>query len=87
MYNQELNLLKKAAEEYRNELVVLSCYTSAEAHEITELEKLLKFTENSPILEKFEEELFTTFVDHIIIYGRESIEFKLKCGLTLREVI
>ncbi len=87
MYNQELNLLKKAAEEYRNELAVLSCYTSAEAHEITELEKLLKFTETTPILEEFKEELFTAFVDHIIVYGRESIEFKLKCGLTLREVI
>ncbi len=87
MYNQELNLLKKAAEEYRNELAVLSCYTSAEAHEITELEKLLKFTENTPILENFEEELFTAFVDRIIVYGREYLEFKLKCGLTLREVI
>ena len=31
--------------------------------------------------------LFLAFVDHIIAYGREYIEFKLKCGLTLKEVI
>ena len=45
MYNQEMNLLKKQAEDYRNE------------------------------------------ISHIIVYDRNCIGFKLKCGLTLREVI
>ena len=87
MYNQELNLLRKAADEYRNELAVLSCYTSAEAHEVTELEKLLRFAESAPVIESFDDELFSSFVDHIVVYGREYIEFKLKCGLTLKERI
>lgn len=87
MYNQELNLLRKASDDYRNELAVLSCYTSAEAHEVTELEKLLRFAESAPIIEQFDDELFQTFVDHIVVYGRDCIEFKLKCGLTLKEVI
>ena len=87
MYNQELNLLRKAADEYRNELAVLSCYTSAEAHEVTELEKLLRLAESEPVIESFDDELFSSFVDHIVVYGREYIEFKLKCGLTLKERI
>lgn len=83
MYNQELNLLRKSADEYKNELAILSCYTSAEAHEITELEKLLRFAETATVIKDFSDDLFITFVDHIIVYGREYIEFKLKCGLTL----
>ncbi|MCM1269808.1 MAG: recombinase family protein [Ruminococcus flavefaciens] len=87
MYNQELNMLRKAADDYRNELAILNCYTSAEAHEISEMEKLLKFVETTTVIEEFNDELFLAFVDHIIAYGREYIEFKLKCGLTLKEVI
>lgn len=87
MYNQELNMLKKTAEEYRNELAILSCYTSAEAREISEMEKLLRFVETSSMIEEFNEELFLAFVDHIIVYGRDLIEFKLKCGLTLKEMV
>ena len=59
----------------------------SEAHEVTELEKLLRFAESAPIIEQFDDELFQTFVDHIVIYGRDCIEFKLKCGLTLKEAI
>lgn len=81
------NLLRKASDDYRNELAVLSCYTSAEAHEVTELEKLLRFAESAPVIENFDDELFQTFVDHIVVYGRDCIEFKLKCGLTLKEAI
>ncbi len=87
MYNRELNMLKKADEAYRNELAILSCYTSAEAYEVSEMEKLLRFTESSSMITEFNEETFLTFVDHIIVYGRDYIEFKLKCGLTLKEVV
>ena len=87
MFNQEMNMLRKAAEDYRNELAVLGTYTSAEAYEITELDKLLKFTETTALLDEFSDELFTAFVDHIIVYDRDYIEFRLKCGLTLKEVL
>ena len=87
MFNQEMNLLRKAADGYRNELAILGTYTSAEAYEITELDKLLKFAETAVMLNEFSDELFTDFVDHIVVYDRNSIEFKLKCGLTLKEVL
>lgn len=49
--------------------------------------KLLKFVETTTVIEEFNDELFLTFVDHIIVYSRDYIELKLKCGLTLKEVI
>ena len=33
------------------------------------------------------EELFISFVDSIIVYSRDSVGFKLKCGLTLKEAL
>lgn len=37
--------------------------------------------------ENFNEELFTSFVDHIQVFSRSEIGFVLKCGLTLKERI
>lgn len=87
VFSREMNTLTKLAEEYRNELAILSCYTSAEAMEVSEMEKLLRFIESTTVVEEFSDALFYTFVDHIIVYGRDYIEFKLKCGLTLKEVL
>ena len=87
VFSREMNTLKKLSEEYRNELSILSCYTSAEALEVTEMEKLLRYTETTADVEEFSDALFHTFVDRIIVYGRDYIEFKLKCGLTLKEAI
>lgn len=87
MYNQEMNLLKKQAEDYRNEISRLSQYTTGEAASIAELEHLLRFTESTASVQEFSDALFLAFVDHIIVYDRNYVGFKLKCGLTLKEVI
>lgn len=87
MYNQEMNLLKKQAEDYRNEISRLSQYTTGEAAGIAELEHLLRFTESTASVQEFSDALFLAFVDHIIVYDRNYVGFKLKCGLTLKEVI
>ena len=87
MYNQELNRLNKAANGYRSELQALSQYTSSDAAEITALEKLIRFTESSPYLQEYSDNLFLEYVDHIVVYDRNHIGFSLKCGLLLKEVI
>ncbi len=87
MFNREMNLLKKTADDYRNEISILSQYTSGEAIEIAEMEKLLRFVENNAVIEVFSDELFCTFAEHITVYDRNHIAFRLKCGLTLKEVI
>ena len=54
---------------------------------LRETEKLLHFIEATEMLDAYDEELFTSFVDSIIVYNRNSIGFKLKCGLTLKEAL
>ena len=87
MYNQALNRLNKASNAYRSELQALSQYTSSDAAEITALEKLIRFTESSPYLQEYSDDLFLEYVDHIVVYDRNHIGFSLKCGLLLKEVI
>lgn len=85
IFNQEWNLLKKQADEYRRELSCINRYSDAGI--ITETEHLLKFTETAGIQLTFSDDLFLRFADNIIIYDRNHIGFKLKCGLILKEVI
>ena len=39
------------------------------------------------MITEFDEDLFTRFVDRVIVYSRMEIGFAMKCGLTLRERI
>lgn len=48
-------------------------------------EGLLRFTEKSPMLEAFDDQLFKRFVERIVIHLRHEAVFQLKCGLTLTE--
>jgi site-specific DNA recombinase len=58
------------------------------SHERNEsLEMLMRFTARKTMLTEFDESLFTGQVDSVIVYSREEIGFKLKCGPTFRERI
>lgn len=50
-----------------------------------EVNQLLKFTSKSKMLTVYEDELFESVVDNIIVYSREEIGLELKCGITLKE--
>ena len=52
-----------------------------------ETEKLLHFIESAEMQTEFSDDLFTEFVDSIIVYSRTCIGFRLKCGLTLKEEV
>ena len=54
---------------------------------LRETEKLLHFIEAAEMLDTYDEKLFISFVDSIIVYSRDSVGFKLKCGLTLKEAL
>ena len=82
-YNQELNRIEKQNEESRKEIQSLGNMESGMV--LRETEKLLHYVETAEMLDTYDEELFLEFVDSIIVYSRESIGFKLKCGLTLKE--
>lgn len=60
---------------------------TGDAAKLNETAKLLRFAEQNDMLQDFNENLFTDFVEHIQVFSRNEIGFVLKCGLTLKERI
>ena len=85
MYTQELNRIEKQNEEARREIQNLGNIESGLM--LRETEKLLHFIDSADMQDAYNEELFLSFVDSIIVYSRDCIGFKLKCGLTLKEAL
>ena len=85
MYTQELNRIEKQNEEARREIQNLGNIESGLM--LRETEKLLHFIDTADMQDAYNEELFLSFVDNIIVYSRDCIGFKLKCGLTLKEAL
>lgn len=52
---------------------------------VKEAAEITKWEAKADMIDSFDETLFIRFVDSIIVYSREEIGFKLKCGLTLKE--
>ena len=84
MYTQELNRIEKQNEESRREIQNLGNLESGLM--LRETEKL-HFIDTEEMQDAYNEELFISFVDSIIVYSRDSVGFKLKCGLTLKEAL
>ena len=87
LYNRENNGLLAQCEELRSEMSTLKKSQTTDAVKTAETEKLLKFVEKAEMQTEWNEELFTRFVEKIMVYSRNEIGFVLKCGLTLRERI
>ena len=85
IFTQQKNELMTQTEACKSEIEMLQNGSGQASTRIVELQKLLHFTEHADMLQTFEEELFTEYADHIIVYNREEVGFELKCGLTLRE--
>lgn len=52
---------------------------------LQELEKLMRFTAKGQMIEQFDDEIFSAYVEKIVIESREWAVFHLKCGLQLKE--
>lgn len=88
LFRQEINALQKQAESCRMEIAQLEQETHGETEIIAELKQLLRFTEqHSAMLTEFQETWFSAFAEQIILYNRNHIGFRLKCGLLLKEEI
>ena len=85
MYTQQLNRIEKQNEESRREIQSLGNIESGLM--LRETEKLLHFIDTVEVQDAYNEELFISFIDSIIVYSRDSVGFKLKCGLTLKEAL
>lgn len=85
MYNQELRRVEMESEEIRSKMKCID--RAGENGDIKETKKLLHFAESAEMLTEFSDELFTEYVDSIIVYTRTYIGFRLRCGLTLKEEV
>lgn len=85
MYNQELRRVEMESEEIRAKMKCID--RAGENGDIKETKKLLRFAESAEMLTEFSGDLFTEYVDSIIVYTRTCIGFRLRCGLTLKEEV
>ena len=85
IYNQQTAELLSQADDIRKQIDALKNTTGNEATALMQAEDLLRFTEKNPMLEAFDDQLFTRFVERIVIHSWNEAVFQLKCGLTLTE--
>ncbi|MDD4496083.1 MAG: recombinase family protein, partial [Eubacteriales bacterium] len=62
-----------------------SRFISSDNVNLHEVSELLQYATKSEMLNDFDGELFTRFVERILVYSRTEIGFELKCGITLKE--
>ena len=77
-------LLQEAGQLQRRKESLIS-FISNDSRHLSEVGALLQFATKAAMQSGFDSELFSRFVDHIIVYSRMEIGFVLKCGITLKE--
>ena len=76
--DQEYKLLEERKDHLENSFL-------GNKKHVEELEKLISYTKKANIHQDYPEEIFKEVVDEVLVIDRKSFEFKLKCGLSLRE--
>lgn len=85
LFTKENNDLLTQADNFQKEIEQLEKNITGASSALTEITTLLRFTERSSMIATFDEELFEKYIDSIVIHSRHEVEFKLKCGLNLKE--
>ena len=85
LYNKENNELLTEADNLRKEADTIYANLTGNSSRINSVTELIRFAVKSDMQSEYNDELFTQFVDRIIVYSRNEVGFELKCGLILRE--
>ena len=85
VYNAASQNLMVEEQELKDRKEELMNNIGGDKTKVRELQALMDFTSKGEMLTEFDEELFTAFVENIIVQSREEITFRLKCGLNLKE--
>ena len=85
LFNKEKNSLEAERENLLAEKEQLTYSVNGNFAKVEEVECLLKFATKSKMLTAYEDELFESYVEKIIVFSREEVGFELKCGMTLKE--
>ena len=83
--SKESNELVAEAEALRQEKDGLMRSVNGDMVKIEELQRLLRFTSKGTMLTEFDDAVFLSFVERVIVLSRKEVSFELKCGLSLRE--
>ncbi len=85
VYKKSHNELLQEAERIQRQKESISRFINSDNINLHEVSELLQYATKAPMLKGFDGELFTRFVERILVYSRTEIGFELKCGITLRE--
>jgi len=78
------NLLQEADRLQRQKESINRLLQNGNQH-LSEVSALLQYATKATMVKRFDEDVFKTFVNRIIVYSRTEIGFELKCGITLKE--
>lgn len=85
LFSKELSDITAEAELLKQEKKRLENSATGNNEQLLELEDLIRYVSKSPEVSEFDDTLFIRFIENIIVYSRNEIGFRLKCGITLRE--
>lgn len=85
LFTKENNDLLTQADNFQKEIEQLEKNITGVSSSLTEITTLLRFAERASMIVAFDDELFEKYVDSIVVHSRNEVEFKLKCGLNLKE--
>lgn len=85
VYKKSKNELLQEAERIRRQKESVTKFLNSDFKNLSEVGALLQYTSRASMLKEFDGELFTRFVERILVYSRTEIGFELKCGITLKE--
>lgn len=87
VYTEQLNRLTAETEKVQQKRAALTETAADELGHMEEARKLLRFTEHAEPLQEFDGDLFSEFVEQVIVESRTVLTFRMRCGLNLREAI
>jgi len=85
LFNSENNILMQEEEKLQAEKDRLMHSVSGDRTRFDALKKLVKYVSGSEMLNDYNDDVFLTHVDSMIVASREEVVFVLKCGLELKE--
>lgn len=85
VYNKGNNELLQEAERIQRQKESISRFINSDNINLHEVSDLLQYATKAAMLKGFDGELFTRFVERILVCSRTEIGFELKCGITLKE--
>lgn len=85
LFNKERNALMVELDSLREQKDSLVRLINGNLTKVEEVNRILRFTARAEMLTAFDGDLFTEYVERVIVLSRTEIGFELKCGITLKE--